>query len=86
MASAFSSAPWLSWLQRPTVTPMTSEGREFEPHWGSSFFFVFLTNNHCFHRLRALAVKSGGLQISIVKYRYKQAPSCCRYPGYNFNY
>ena len=25
-------APWLSWLQRPTV--MASEGREFEPHWG----------------------------------------------------
>ena len=31
-------APWLSWLQRPTVTYGTSEGREFEPHWGSTSF------------------------------------------------
>jgi hypothetical protein len=32
-------APWLSWLQRPTVTVWyaTSEGREFETHWGSHF-------------------------------------------------
>jgi hypothetical protein len=30
-------APWLSWLQRPTVKYYgASEGREFEPHWGSS--------------------------------------------------
>ncbi|KAK0436937.1 hypothetical protein EV421DRAFT_1096757 [Armillaria borealis] len=28
------SAPWLSWLQRPTVKSQ-SEGREFEPLWGS---------------------------------------------------
>ena len=32
-------APWLSWLQRPTVTSRQSEGREFEPHRGSSILF-----------------------------------------------
>ena len=36
-------APWLSWLQRPTVIPhqcsrSLSQGREFEPHRGSCFF------------------------------------------------
>ena len=36
-AKVFLHAPWLSWLQRPTVTHHTSEGREFEPHWGSHF-------------------------------------------------
>ena len=31
-------APWLSWLQRPTVKrTVQSEGREFEPHWGRVF-------------------------------------------------
>ena len=40
-------APWLSWLQRPTVSfasaSKQSEGREFEPHWGSSVYeFLFL--------------------------------------------
>ena len=31
-------APWLSWLQRPTVKRIVqSEGREFEPHWGRVF-------------------------------------------------
>ena len=32
------TAPWLSWLQRPTVSSKQSEGREFEPHWGSVSF------------------------------------------------
>ena len=50
------NAPWLSWLQRPTVTVLRkcesaseyreSEGREFEPHWGSvwqrSVFFIWI--------------------------------------------
>jgi hypothetical protein len=38
-------APWLSWLQRPTVKyelffTWSSEGREFEPHWGSYFAYL----------------------------------------------
>jgi hypothetical protein len=36
-------APWLSWLQRPTVKYYgASEGREFEPHWGSGERRLFL--------------------------------------------
>ena len=41
-------APWLSWLQRPTVIPLASEGREFEPHWGSLFLSLFLFRFYLF--------------------------------------
>ena len=37
------NAPWLSWLQRPTVRLRNhpqSEGREFEPHWGRAFLYL----------------------------------------------
>ncbi len=37
-------APWLSWSQRPTVTIKQSEGREFEPHWGSNI----LPRSYCY--------------------------------------
>ena len=42
-------APWLSWLQRPTVIlyqESLSEGREFEPHWGSLFLRIFFSVNY----------------------------------------
>ena len=42
-------APWLSWLQRPTVIlyqESQSEGREFEPHWGSLFLRIFFPVNY----------------------------------------
>ena len=38
------NAPWLSWLQRPTVRLRNhpqSEGREFEPHWGRYVLICF---------------------------------------------
>ena len=44
------NAPWLSWLQRPTVRLRNhpqSEGREFEPHWGRCILFC-LPSPHVF--------------------------------------
>ena len=49
------SAPWLSWLQRPTVTIKQSEGREFEPHGGSILLSVETRSQEFFRERRRLS-------------------------------
>ena len=53
-------APWLSWLQRPTVTNWQSEGREFEPHWGSIFLMDSQNLRSCPDAIDIASFAEGG--------------------------
>ena len=55
----FASAPWLSWLRRPTVIHMASEDREFESLWGSFFLLLLERTELIFSRVMHLAKNQG---------------------------